>query len=219
METKKHKSLELETKRISFLLVGFLFAGAMTLASFSYTNVLTNYKPIINSGKSTTINYMVESKVDPPKILELPKIQYTPPIDEKIKEKENEKKIITPVVTVGPPNIVDTTEIIISEEIIDFPDKDAMFPGGVIEMIKWVVQNIDYPEAAIEFNEQGRVYLSFIVEPDGSITNITIERGVSFDLDKEAKRVVKTMPNWIPGEKGGKKVRTRCSLPINFEIN
>jgi TonB family protein len=68
-------------------------------------------------------------------------------------------------------------------------------------------------------NEQGRVYLSFVVETDGSITNIAIERGVSTDLDKEAKRLLRNMPAWSPGEAKGKKSRTRCRLPINFTLN
>jgi len=67
-------------------------------------------------------------------------------------------------------------------------------------------------------NEQGKVYVSFIVEKDGRITNIEIQRGVSDDLNKEAKRVVRNMPDWTPGESSGKRVRTKCSLPINFEI-
>jgi len=221
METKKNKSLDLENKRLSFIGIGLLFSSSLLLASFSYTDVLDNHDTVINKRGGMSINYLVESKVEPPKNLEQPKIQYTPPVDEKIKEKENEKKIITPVVIVSPPDIIDndTTITIISEEVIDFPDKEAMFPGGTIEMVKWVSQNINYPQVSIEFNEKGRVYLSFVVEPDGKITNIKIERGVSVDLDREAKRVLMGMPNWVPGEKSGKKVRTRCSLPINFEIN
>ena len=66
--------------------------------------------------------------------------------------------------------------------------------------------------------EQGRVYLSFVVEKDGGISNVKVERGVSKDLDREAKRIVRAMPKWEAGEVGGKKVRTRCSLPIVFTL-
>ena len=86
-------------------------------------------------------------------------------------------------------------------------------------MQKWIAENVQYPQTAIEMNEQGKVYLSFVVEPDGSISNIAIERGVSGDLDKEAKRLVRKMPKWSPGEAKGKKARTRCRLPINFTLN
>ena len=67
-------------------------------------------------------------------------------------------------------------------------------------------------------NEQGRVYLSFIIESDGTVTGLTVERGVSDELDREAKRVVRKMPKWNAGEVAGKKVRTRCRLPIIFTL-
>ena len=85
-------------------------------------------------------------------------------------------------------------------------------------MMKYIQQNIQYPPTSIEMNEQGKVYLSFVVESDGSISNISIERGVSIDIDKEAKRIVRNMPKWSPGESKGKKCRTRCRLPINFQL-
>jgi TonB family protein len=105
------------------------------------------------------------------------------------------------------------------DEVIEFPDVEAGFPGGTAGLQRWIVQNVQYPQTSIEMNEQGRVYLSFVIEKDGSISNIVIERGVSPDLDREAKRVVRTMPNWIPGEEKGKRARVRCRLPINFTLD
>jgi TonB family protein len=96
---------------------------------------------------------------------------------------------------------------------------EATFPGGNLEMSRFISQNIVYPTTAIEMNEQGKIYLSFLIEKDGSITNIIVERGVSWELDREAKRVVNAMPNWIPGERDGYKSRTKVTLPINFTIN
>ncbi len=109
--------------------------------------------------------------------------------------------------------------IVLTESIIDFPDVEAAFNNGPEAMQQWIAMNVQYPTEAIEMNEQGRVYLSFIVEPDGSITNINVERGVSESLDEEAIRLIETMPKWIPGEANGKRVRTRCRLPINFTLN
>ena len=96
---------------------------------------------------------------------------------------------------------------------------EAQFPGGPAELQKWIASNVKYPQTAIEMGEQGKVYLSFVVENDGSITNIKIERGVSQDLDREAKRLLRDMPKWTPGEAGGRKARTRCRLPINFTLS
>ena len=123
--------------------------------------------------------------------------------------------------------ILENEEIIIDVEeeeeekeegIIEFPDVEAEFIGGAQALMKYISSNIQYPPTSIEMNEQGKVYLSFVVEPDGSISNVVVERGVSPDLDKEAKRVVRSMPNWKPGEAKAKKSRTRCRLPINFQL-
>ena len=137
-----------------------------------------------------------------------------------------------------PPPPVFTEVSTVVEEVVEFPDVEASFPcveffrydslGTIVgqnqlcgssAMMKWISKNVNYPQTSIEMNEQGRVFLSFVVEKDGSISNIAIERGVSPDLNREAKRVVRKMPNWIPGEASGRKVRARCRLPINFQLN
>lgn len=103
--------------------------------------------------------------------------------------------------------------------IIEFPDISAEFPGGSSVMMKWINDNLVYPQISIENNHQGRVFVSFVIEKDGSITNVIVERGISVDLDNEAKRIVKKMPKWIPGENSGSVVRSRGRLPINFTLN
>ena len=114
--------------------------------------------------------------------------------------------------------ILDDEEEFVEEEVIEFPDVEAEFIGGPQALMKYIQSNIQYPPTSIEMNEQGKVYLSFVVEADGSITNVAVERGVSPDLDREAKRVVRSMPKWKPGEAKAKKSRTRCRLPINFQL-
>ena len=136
-----------------------------------------------------------------------------------------------------PPPPVETIVEEVAAPIVEFPDVEPNFPcgtfykrdtlGNIIDsyelcgamaMMRWINGNIKYPQTSIEMNEQGRVFLSFVVEKDGSITNVRVERGVSLDLDSEAKRVVKKMPKWIPGESAGRAVRARCRLPINFQL-
>jgi TonB family protein len=67
-------------------------------------------------------------------------------------------------------------------------------------------------------NERGKVYLNFVIEQDGKITHVAISKGVSFDIDQEAKRVLRAMPNWIPGKFLDEKVRTKASIPIEFTL-
>lgn len=107
----------------------------------------------------------------------------------------------------------------IEAEIIDFPDLEASYPGGQEAMMKFVAENVVYPQEALDKGIQGKVYTSFIVEADGSLTNIEIMRGVSPEIDREAKRVIATMPKWIPGESGGKKIRTKVRIPITFQLD
>ena len=93
------------------------------------------------------------------------------------------------------------------------------FPGGSIQMNDFLKKNILYPFKELEAGITGTVYVSFIVEIDGSITNVKIIKGVAggTGLSREALRVVKLMPNWSPGKQGGKLVRTIFNLPIKFQ--
>ncbi len=103
--------------------------------------------------------------------------------------------------------------------IIDFPDVEAEFPGGAAALQRWIATNVEYPMEAIEMNETGRVYLSFIIEQDGSVSNVSVVKSASKILDEEAIRLLENMPNWAPAELDGEKVRTRCQIPINFTLD
>jgi len=219
MELKKSDQANIDKYRIPITLMGLLFVGSIVLASFSYQEGIEREA---NSGveeNSADIEFMqetqdIETPPPPPPVVDAP-----PPVTEEIIEEENTEEEPTPVVQTPPPVDIGQEEVVVESEIIDFPDVEASFPGGAAAMQKWIVQNVQYPQTSIEMNEQGRVYLSFVVEKDGRIGNIKIERGVSIDLDKEAKRLLRKMPKWIAGESSGRKVRTRCRLPINFTLN
>lgn len=107
---------------------------------------------------------------------------------------------------------------VVEEEIVEFPDVEPEFPGGKEKMAEYINQNIMYPEISIENQIEGKVYLGFIVEKDGSISNIKVLRGADPDLDREAKRVLRNMPKWKPGMYNGKIVRVRMILPIVFDL-
>lgn len=97
--------------------------------------------------------------------------------------------------------------------------REASFPGGTYGLQQFIVNTVQYPESAIDMDEQGKVYLSFKVTAEGDVLDIKIERGVSSSLDREAKRVLRRMPNWNPGYCNGRPVATRCRLPIVFTLN
>ena len=99
------------------------------------------------------------------------------------------------------------------------PDTPATFPGGEFKMMEYLRDNLIYPEPAREKGIEGKVYVQFVVEEDGSITNVKIMRSVNKWLDAEAFRVIKSMPKWNPGTQNGEPVSTTMMLPINFKIN
>lgn len=104
------------------------------------------------------------------------------------------------------------------EEIFVAVEQMAEFPGGQAALMKWLSQNIRYPEAAQQNDIQGRVVVKFVVEKDGSIGQATIAKGVDKDLDREALRVVKKMPKWQPGKNNGVAVRSYFNLPVTFKL-
>ena len=93
------------------------------------------------------------------------------------------------------------------------------YPGGQIAMMKYIMENMKYPEQAMKKGIQGRVAVSFIVEKDGSISNVRPIHSVHTLLDKEAVRVAKSMPKWSPGKQHGKPVRVQLIVPIMFKLN
>jgi protein TonB len=220
MELKKSKEASNENLRIPIILMGFLFVGGVLLASFSYkVGVEADVLEAVKTGGNNQTYQEEVMENEPPPVEEPPQVEASPPPTETIVQQENTDT--EPEATVAPPpppEVKVEEEEAPAAEIIDFPDVEAEFPGGAAELQRWINQNVQYPETAIEMEDQGKVYLSFVVEPDGSITNIKVERGVTKELDREAKRVVRKMPKWNAGEAGGKKVRTRCRLPIVFTL-
>lgn len=109
-------------------------------------------------------------------------------------------------------------EIFVNSGISEFPDEEAHFPGGSEAMMKYVIKNIIYPKSEIEKGIEGKVMVSFIVEKDGSLSNVKALNSISEALDKEAIRVVESMPKWKPAIYKNEAVRSQMTLPINFSL-
>ena len=106
-----------------------------------------------------------------------------------------------------------------NDMVFDVVEVMPQYPGGQIAMMKYIMENMKYPEQAMKKGIQGRVTVSFIIEKDGSISNVSPIHSVHPLLDKEAVRVVKSMPKWSPGKHNGKPVRVRFNLPVMFKLN
>lgn len=107
-----------------------------------------------------------------------------------------------------------------TEEVIFDGIAETMpeYPGGQAAMLKFIVKNIEYPTIAQENRVAGKVYVRFVVNKDGSISDVKSVRGISPELNQEAIRVIKMMPKWKPGTQRGEPVRVTFTLPINFTL-
>ena len=110
-----------------------------------------------------------------------------------------------------PPKVEET-------KVFDVVEQMPSFPGGNAALMSYLSQNTKYPVVAQENGVQGRVVVSFVVERDGSITDVRVVRSVDPSLDKEATHVVKSMPNWIPGKQNGSTVRVKYNVPVSFKL-
>lgn len=105
-----------------------------------------------------------------------------------------------------------------NDMVFDVVEVMPQYPGGQIAMLKYLMENIKYPEQAMKEGIQGRVTVRFIVEKDGSISDVKPVLSVHPLLNKEAVRVVESMPKWTPGKHNGKPVRVRFNLPVMFKL-
>ena len=103
-------------------------------------------------------------------------------------------------------------------KVFDVVEQMPQFPGGQQALFEYLSKNIKYPVIAEENGVQGRVIVTFVVERDGSITDVKVVKSVDPSLDKEAQRVVKAMPHWIPGKQNGSAVRVKYTVPVTFRL-
>ena len=183
-------------------------------------------------------------KVEPEKVIEKVKssVKFTPPVikkDEEVKE-DNQldlEKVEKTNITIGAFDVQGNDEVggevlKAKEEIaqpeppkheeenkvFDVVEQMPSFPGGMPALMKWLSDNMKYPPSAAENGVQGRVIVQFVVEKDGSVTDVHVARSVDPSLDKEAVRVVKIMPKWIPGKQNGSAVRVKYTVPVLFKL-
>ena len=183
-------------------------------------------------------------KVEPEKVIEKVKssIKFTAPVIKKDNEVKDEdeidlQKVENTNTSIGAFNVEGNDEVggevlKAKEEIaqpeppkheeenkvFDVVEQMPSFPGGMGALMSWLSQNIKYPVIAAENGVQGRVIVQFVVEKDGSVTDVHVAKSVDPSLDKEAARVVKAMPKWNPGKQNGSAVRVKYTVPVTFKL-
>ena len=229
MEIKKSPKADLESKRSTWLLIGYVFILAITFVAFEWSE--RDMKIDLNVGVAD-IDF--EEEVIPITEQEQPKQAPPPPeapkaeevleivkndanIQESTIQASDDTKKAVEVKYIPVQQVVEEEEPE-EEQIFQVVEKMPEFPGGMAECLKFLSKNIKYPTISQENGVQGRVIIQFVVNRDGSIVDPQVVRGVDPYLDKEALRVVSSMPKWKPGEQRGKPVRVKYTVPVTFRL-
>jgi periplasmic protein TonB len=228
MELKKSRKADLEHYKASFLLAGLVIALGTILLAFEWK---ATPKGSIDLGVSTV--HYVDEELIPPVLKHEPKPPPPPsPVNIEIINITTDDVTttidlnmfgseITPGMYFDIPVILRSPlkeEIAEEEKIFVRVEQMPEFPGGEAALIRFLSTSVKYPQIAQETGIQGRVYVSFVVDTDGTVTNIVIARGVDPSLDNEAMRVVAGMPKWKPGRQLDKPVKVSFTVPINFTL-
>lgn len=229
LEVKKTKEADLESKKSTWFLIGYVLVLAVLFVAFEWTTKDKKQE----TGDVIDIAISLEEEIMIP--ITLPEKKVVPPPPQakqitdiiKIVEEENEvvEDELASVEDQGEViEITENTNIVVEE----LPDEDTIhdhvevkpeFPGGMQALMKYLSENIRYPRISRENNSQGSVLVQFVVNTDGSIQDVNAVKSSSdVYLDKEAIRVVEAMPNWTPGQQAGRAVRVRFTLPVRFRL-
>ena len=226
MKTKKNPEASLEHKKGSFFAVGLLFILAAIFCMFEYR---TYDEQVVTSLKSVSLNLIEEEVI--PISHQAPPPPPPPPqatsqieivadeaiIEDELEIEDMEVDVDTEIdYKVEQLTTEEPEEEIIEEEIFTIVEKMPEFPGGISALFEYLGKNLKYPAMAKDAKIQGKVYVTFVVDKDGSVANVRVLRGIGGGCDEEAIRVVKSMPKWEPGKQRAKSVRVQYNLPINF---
>lgn len=228
MEIKKTPKADLENRRTLYTEIGLVVALLVVWGAFSYS---TKEKAVASLGEDTQV-VEVEDMVPitqetPPPPPEAPKI---PVLSDQIDIVEDDIKVEDNFMSLEDDAnlgveimdyVEEVKEEVVEEEAIPFQlveEKPSFNGGDANEFSKWVNSKLQYPEIAKENGVQGRVTLQFTVNPDGSVSNVKVLRGVDSSLDKEAVRVVSMSPKWKPGKQRDRAVKVTYTFPVIFKL-
>lgn len=222
MELKKTPKKDLEKTKSLFLQIGLVFSLFIVLVAFEWKK----YDKVDDSMMDMTNFVLIEEEIEitrPEDKIEPPPVQ-TPEIEivEDDVEVDDDLDIDaeadqnTSVDDYYVAKVDVTDDEVVEAEIFTIVEEQPTFPGGEEKLMEYLSKNISYPPMAKESGIQGTVFVTFVVEPDGSVTNSKVLRGIGGGCDDEALRVVRNMPKWKPGKQRGKPVRVQFNLPIKF---
>ena len=225
MEEKKSPKANLENKKLMFMQIGMIISLLVAWLAFEHKSYdKREIDPSLLNREVVVEEEMVEiTKQEEPKPqpVEMPKqttqleiVQDDVEVEDiEINAEMYQNEVMEEYVA---PEIEE--EEVVEQEVFTIVEEMPGYPGGDAKMYEYLGKNIKYPQIARESSIQGRVFVNFVVEPDGSVTNVKVLRGIGGGCDEEAMRVVKSMPKWKPGKRRGKAVRVSYTLPVVFKL-
>ena len=225
MEEKKTAKANLENKKLMFMQIGLIISLLIAWLAFEHKSYAQrevdeslHRQAVELDEEMVEITKQEEVKPQP---VEVPKQTTQLEIvnddveveDIEINAEVEQNEVIEEYVA---PEVVE--EEVQEQEIFQIVEQMPEFPGGEGKLMEYVAKNIKYPQIARETGIQGRVFVGFVVEPDGSISNVKLLRGIGGGCDEEAMRVIKSLPKWKPGKQRGKAVRVSYQIPVFFKL-
>ncbi len=224
METKKTPKADLENKRRIFLQIGIVLALVGALVAFEWKQY---ERPDYDLG-TLDLDFIEEEDIP----ITRPEQPPPPPPPEPSQELiivdddvDIEEEFTIDVEATATTEIQEFTPVVVEEEeveedvIFTVVEDQPQFPGGEEARRRYLEENLRYPTMAREAGIQGTVFLTFVVEPDGSISDVRVLRGIGGGCDEAAVRAVKNMPRWEPGRQRGQPVRVQFNMPVRFILN
>ena len=224
MEEKKSPKANLENKKLMFMQIGLIISLIIAWLAFEHKSY--DKKEYADIGRTAEVleEEMVEitkQEEMKPQPVEMPKqTTQIEIVDDDVEVEDIEINVETTqdeVIDDYVP-VEQEEEEVVEQEVFTIVEQMPSFPGGDQKMYQYLGNNIKYPQVARETGIQGRVFVNFVVEPDGSVSNVKVLRGIGGGCDEEAMRVVKSMPKWTPGKQRGKAVRVSYTLPVVFKL-
>ncbi len=227
MEIKKTPKADLESKKSTFFLIGLCIALLIMLGIFSWKSyekreVTFEQRAVVQEAEDMVdITKQEQPKEQPPapkpQVTQIQVVEDDVEVDDELEIDADVKQdeIIEEFVYEAPEI---EEEVIEEAEVFTVVEEMPSFPGGPAKMTEYIAKNIKYPVMARESGVEGRVFVNFVVEPNGSISKVKVLRGIGGGCDEEAMRVVQSMPAWKPGKQRGTAVRVNYTVPIIFKL-
>ncbi len=225
MKNKKSKKADLENKKGVFFLLGLVISLGMVLLAFQWKTPV-NKAIVYENTDYVSDDYLFIPPTKNEERKPLPKPVIAPAIELVSNTTNTTEDPDWFETEPGQDLLLNYNEIVYSsgkkeieeEEIFIHVEEMPEFPGGDISLQRYIANAIKYPVIAQEIGIQGKVFVSFVIDEFGNINDVNIIRGVDPSLDNEALRVIRSLPQWKPGKQGGKAVKVRYYVPINFEL-